>query len=123
MSKEDVIAKAKELSGRRAKPKACSDLPDGTKARKLPKDVRAGLEDHFGVKLAKVRVHSGGTAPDIAKSLKARAFTYGQDIYFKKAADSRKPEILAHELVHVIQYHKGKMPKKAKPGRVLVGKK
>lgn len=123
MSKDTVIAKAKSLEGRKAKYKNCETQPADTKVKKLPKDVKAGLEEHFKVKLDKVRVHTGGNVEEIAKSLKARAFVIDQNIYFRRPSEAKKAEVLAHELTHTMQLFGGKMKKKTKEGRALVCKK
>jgi len=75
MSIEDVKQAAESLKGKKAKLKRYQTEPADTKAKKLPKDVLKGLEDHFGIKLAKVRVHTGGNIKDVCKELKAQAFT------------------------------------------------
>lgn len=122
MSKEQVIQIAQSLQGKRSRLKSCDAEPSGTKEKKLPRDVRAGLEEHFKVKLSKVRVHTGGDIKEIATKLKAKAFTINQNIYFKKSADAKNPELLAHELTHVIQQGGGKMKKVTKPGKALISK-
>ncbi len=122
MSIDEVKQVAESLSGKKAKVKKYTTEPAGTKSVKLPKDVLKGLEEVFGTKLAKVRVHTGGNIKDICKELKAKAFTIGEDIYFLKPAAAKGNKLLAHELTHVIQQSQGRMPKKAKPGTALVCK-
>lgn len=122
MSKESVIAIAKSLAGKRAKLKRLQTEPTGTKEKKLPKDVREGLEEHFKIKLSKVRVHIGGNIKDVARELKAKAFTIDQNLYFAKSGDAKKSDLLAHELTHVIQQSGGKIKKKSKAGKALTSK-
>jgi uncharacterized protein DUF4157 len=122
MSIEEVKQIAESLSGKKAKVKKLKTEPADTKSKKLPKQVVKGLEEVFRAKLTKVRVHTGGNVKDVCKELKARAFTIGQDIYFKKPEDSKDHKKLAHELTHVIQQSQGRMPKKAKPGTALIAK-
>jgi Domain of unknown function (DUF4157) len=68
--------------------------------------VRAKLEPTIG-KLGDVRVHSDGTADALARSVRARAFTTGRDVFFARGeyrpqtADGNR--LLAHELTHVSQ--------------------
>ena len=121
MSSEDVKRIAAALTGKKARLKSVSALPADTKAAKLPRDVRNGLEDQFGAKLGKVRVHVGGNARDVCKAVKARAFTHGTDIYLAKPADAKNTDLLAHELTHVIQQGGGRLPK-PKAGKVLVSR-
>ena len=122
MGVEDVKRVAQGLARKKAKVRKLKTEPTGTTEKKLPKDVQKGLEEHFRAKLTKVRVHTGGNAKEVAKQLKAKAFTIGPNIYFAKPGDAKKHELLAHELTHVIQQSGGRMPVKAKPGTALVSK-
>jgi hypothetical protein len=87
----------------------------------MDRDVKAAPEEQFGANLSKVRVHTGGNAPEIAKGLGAKAFTIGNGIYFAKPGDANDPEVLAHELAHVIQQGNGRMPKE-KDGKALTSR-
>lgn len=120
---DDEIKKiTTQLKGKKAKVKSLDSKPEGTKAIKLPKDVKNGLEEHFGAKLTKVRVHFGGNAPQMCKELKARAFTMGNDIYVSKPGFAKDSHLLAHELTHVIQQAGGKKMPKAQEGKALTTK-
>ncbi|MCB1342326.1 MAG: DUF4157 domain-containing protein [Pseudooceanicola sp.] len=123
MSKEDVIQQAQSAEGKKARFKKLETEPTGTREKKLPKDVKAGLEEHFGVKLGKVRVHTGGNIKDICRELKTKVFTIDQNIYFAKTGDAKNTEILTAQLTQVIQMFNDKMKKKTKEGRAVVGKK
>lgn len=118
---EEVKAEVEAAKGKKAKRKTLKTAPEGTTEKKLPSDLRKGLEAHFGGNLGKVRVHSGGNAKDVCKELKARAFTVGNDIFVVKPAFAKDSAFLAHELAHVLQQGKGKMPK-AKDGVALTSK-
>jgi hypothetical protein len=54
-----------------------------------------------------VRVHTSAAADGLNRSLNARAFTTGRDIYFRQGhynpGSSGGRELLAHELTHVVQ--------------------
>jgi hypothetical protein len=73
----------------------------------LPEQLRGSFEDSLGVRLADVRVHTGGESADAAAGINARAFTVGQDIHF--AAGQYNPStpggkhLLAHEVAHTAQ--------------------
>ena len=58
-----------------------------------------------------VRVHANAHADGLNRSLQARAFTVGQDIYFRHGeyspGSSTGRELLAHELTHVVQQSPG----------------
>jgi hypothetical protein len=71
-----------------------------------PVDVRGlnpEVRDHF----PDVRVHADAAADTLARSVQARAFTTGSDVWF--AAGEYRPgtgegdRLLAHELAHVVQ--------------------
>lgn len=121
MKTEEIKKIAERLKGKKAKVKKLDKEPAGTKAKKLPKDVQAGLEEALGAKLDKVRVHTGGNAAELAKSLGAKAFTQGTDIYFAKPGDAKDAKLLAHELTHVVQQGNGRV-QKAQPGKALTTK-
>jgi hypothetical protein len=73
----------------------------------LPSDTAERLGALVGDSLSDVRVHADGQAAELARSVSARAFTVGSDMYF--AAGEYDPrgragqELLAHEAAHVTQ--------------------
>lgn len=64
---------------------------------------RAELEATFGKRLESVRLHTGADADVLSRSLGARAFTLGRDIFFSNQASPEDRELLTHEVTHVIQ--------------------
>jgi hypothetical protein len=73
----------------------------------LPDPARSKMESAFGADFSGIRVHSGPTATDLNERIQAKAFTTGNDIYFRDsvpdASTSSGQELLAHELTHTIQ--------------------
>ena len=73
----------------------------------LDSAARAQMEPAMGADFSGVRVHTGGQADTLNRNLSARAFTTGQDIFFKQGeyspGSSSGRELLAHELTHVVQ--------------------
>ncbi|MBN1136786.1 MAG: DUF4157 domain-containing protein [Anaerolineae bacterium] len=73
----------------------------------LAGNVRSFMEPRFGADFSGVRVHTGGEAADLNRSLRAQAFTHGSDIYLGAgSADlgtTAGKQLLAHELAHTIQ--------------------
>jgi hypothetical protein len=69
--------------------------------------VRAQMEPAFGADFGGVRVHTDGQADGLNRDLNARAFTTGQDIFFRRGeynpGSSGGRELLTHELTHVVQ--------------------
>jgi|GEM_PF-2214082 len=76
----------------------------------LAVDTREFFESRFGRSFSDVHVHTDTSAGEIAQSLNARAFTYGQHIYFAPGAyqpQSRTgQQLIAHELTHTLQQRK-----------------
>lgn len=73
----------------------------------LDAELRSSMEQAFGRDLSAVRVHTGGEADRLSRSLGAEAFTTGSDIYFRdgqyRPETEGGKELLAHELTHVAQ--------------------
>jgi len=69
--------------------------------------ARSWMEPKFGHDFSGVRVHTNSQAAESANSVRARAYTFGNNIvfgtgqYFPAAAVGR--QLLAHELAHVVQ--------------------
>jgi len=78
--------------------------------QQLPVGVKRRMEDSFGAEFGVVRVHVDAHSDRLNQSIQARAFTIGQDIFFKQGnfnpEDRSGLELIAHELTHVIQQHK-----------------
>jgi Domain of unknown function (DUF4157) len=51
--------------------------------RPLRPDIRGEMEAAFGTDLGRVRVHTGAMADQLSRDLGARAFTTGQDVFFR----------------------------------------
>ncbi|MFZ5543137.1 MAG: eCIS core domain-containing protein [Pseudomonadota bacterium] len=73
----------------------------------LDAEARAFFEQRLGRDLSDVRIHTDENAADAARSLQARAFTWGHHIAFASGeyqpGAERGRELLAHELAHVLQ--------------------
>ena len=73
----------------------------------LPGALRFFFEPRFGHAFGHVRVHTDGAAADGARAVQARAYTIGSDIVFGSGeyapATAQGMQLLAHELVHVVQ--------------------
>jgi Domain of unknown function (DUF4157) len=85
---------------------------------------RVVLEPFFpGLNLAEVRIHRDEAADRAARSLGARAFTLGRNIYFQAArfhpSSAQGLALLGHELEHARQVLSGGPVEAARPARVL----
>ena len=73
----------------------------------LDSGVRGNMESAFGADFKGVRVHADDRSDSLSRSLNAKAFTTGHDIFFRQGAyspgTSTGRELIAHELTHVVQ--------------------
>jgi hypothetical protein len=69
------------------------------------------MEPRFGVDFSHVRLHADSDAQETSSKLHARAFTYGDQIWLGNGESEQDRNLMAHELVHVVQ--QGVVP----PGR------
>jgi hypothetical protein len=109
------LAASAAVSGQLAKARgAGASLPDAT---------RAFFEPRYGRDLSNVRVHTDERAQGMAKELRAKAFTVGDDIFFNAGRyapnSSGGRRLLAHELTHVIQQSGGKPRIQREPDATL----
>ena len=96
------------------------DLDDDTAGRigrergggqPLDGGVQAQMGEAVGADFSGVRVHTSAESDALNRDLSARAFTTGQDIFFREGAyqphNAGGQELLAHELTHVVQQGSG----------------
>lgn len=73
----------------------------------LPKGTRSFMENAFSADFSSVKIHTGNQASQLSKGINAKAFTYGNEIYFDNGqynpASDQGRHLLAHELTHTIQ--------------------
>lgn len=77
------------------------------KGSPLDADVQTDVERQIGADLSEVRIHTDDAADDLARSVRAQAFTTGRDIFFRAGRydpdGGADRKLLTHELVHVAQ--------------------
>lgn len=87
----------------------------------LPGSTRRTYERSLGADFGAVRVHTGPRANDINLRLRSSAATTGHDIFFRAGeydpGSEAGQELLAHELVHVVQ-----QSAEAEPGLIQLGR-
>ncbi|MEO1401706.1 MAG: DUF4157 domain-containing protein [Cyanobacteria bacterium J06635_1] len=75
--------------------------------RSLETSVQTKMESAIGADFSGVRIHTGTQADQLSRSIQAKAFTTGKDVFFKQGEynpNSRSgQELLAHELTHTVQ--------------------
>jgi hypothetical protein len=73
----------------------------------LPESIQQDASKKLGRKFNDVRIHTDETADKLSRTVSARAFTIGKDIFFKggvfSPTSSAGRETLIHELTHVVQ--------------------
>jgi len=73
----------------------------------LDSGTRDQIAPTLGDSLSDVRVHTDETADALSRSVSARAFTTGSDLYFAQGeyqpGTNEGDKLLAHELSHVVQ--------------------
>lgn len=78
----------------------------------LPVSIQREASQSLGHDFNDVRIHTDEEAHRLSRSLHARAFTIGKDIFFKRgvfAPGTRSGrETLIHELAHVVQQSRGR---------------
>jgi hypothetical protein len=78
----------------------------------LPGETKDFMESSFGQDFSNVRVHTSGESDALNRSIGARAFTTGSDIFMRpneySPESTQGKELLAHELTHVVQQTGGK---------------
>jgi len=82
----------------------------------LDSGVQAQMGQALNTDFSGVRVHTDAGADGLNRSLSAKAFTTGSDIYFRQGeynpGSSSGRELLAHELTHVVQQNPDKVQTK-----------
>jgi hypothetical protein len=73
--------------------------------------MQEGMGQSMGHDFSGVRVHTSPEASELTQDLHAKAFTTGQDIFFREGtynpASSDGQKLIAHELTHVVQQSGG----------------
>jgi len=73
----------------------------------LSNEIRQPMEEAFGADFSSVKIHTDGRSHQLNQTIQARAFTTGQDIFFRQGEYNPQSyqgkELLAHELTHIVQ--------------------
>jgi plasmid stability protein len=110
-----VVAPSNDVIQREASSDAgqniAASLETAGTGQSLDGSSREYLEPKFGHDFANVKIHADGHADQMSKAVNARAFTTGQDVFFRqgeyKPQSSEGMHLLAHELTHTIQQSRG----------------
>ena len=73
-------------------------------------NIRKPMEQAFGADFGGVKVHTDSRSDQLNQSIQARAFTTGQNVFFRQGeynpGSRGGQELLAHELTHVVQQNR-----------------
>ncbi|MBD2497088.1 DUF4157 domain-containing protein [Nostoc sp. FACHB-280] len=73
----------------------------------LTESIREPMETAFGADFSGVKIHTDAQSDQLNQSIQAKAFTTGQDVFFRQGEYQPETrggqELLAHELTHVVQ--------------------
>ncbi|MBL1176280.1 eCIS core domain-containing protein [Pantanalinema sp. GBBB05] len=89
----------------------------------LAESIRQPMEHAFGgVDFSGVKVHTDAQSDQLNRSIQAKAFTNGQDVFFRQGAYQPEnrggQQLLAHELTHVVQQTNGQVKRLLQPSVV-----
>ena len=88
----------------------------------LAANIQQPMEQAFGADFSKVKVHTDTKADQLNQSIQAKAFTTGQDVFFRKGeynpGSRGGQELIAHELTHVVQQTRGALQRTPQPHEV-----
>ena len=88
------------------------DVSDGIAARiqakrgggsALDSSMRSRMEGAMGTSFKDVRIHRDAESDTLNRSITAKAFTTGSDIFLREDQNPNDSSLLAHELTHVVQ--------------------
>ncbi|WDD37034.1 DUF4157 domain-containing protein (plasmid) [Nostoc sp. UHCC 0926] len=75
--------------------------------QQIANNIRQPIEQAFGADFSGVKVHTDCQSDQLNRSIQARAFTTGQNVFFRQGeynpVSRGGQELLAHELSHVVQ--------------------
>ena len=77
----------------------------------LEADLQQSMGQAMGADFSGVRVHTDAQSDQLNRSIQAKAFTTGQDVFFRQGeynpGSRGGQELIAHELTHVVQQNGG----------------
>ena len=109
---KSLVQKRENLNGG----EASTDLESSIQSARgggqaLDTGLQTKMGQAMGADFSSVKVHTDSQSDQLNKSIQAKAFTTGQDVFFRQGAyepSSRGgQELIAHELTHVVQQNGG----------------
>jgi hypothetical protein len=85
----------------------------------LAENLQRSMGKAMGADFSGVKVHTDSQSDQLNQSIQARAFTTGQDVFFRQGeynpGSRGGQELLAHELTHVVQQNENHLSKSSLP--------
>lgn len=85
----------------------------------LADNIREPIEQAFSADFSKVKIHTDAQSNQLNQLMQAKAFTTGQDVFFRQGKYNPKSregqELLIHELTHVVQQSGGAVQRSSLP--------
>ncbi|BBD61874.1 hypothetical protein NIES2109_47090 [Nostoc sp. HK-01] len=82
----------------------------------LAETIKQPMEQAFGADFSGVKIHTDAQSDQMNQSIQAKAFTTGQDIFFRQGnydpGSRGGQELIAHELTHVVQQNQSRIQTK-----------
>ncbi|WP_055077250.1 DUF4157 domain-containing protein [Pseudanabaena sp. 'Roaring Creek'] len=119
MEEEDEELQMKSLVQRRGDidgGEASTDLESSIQSARgsgqsLDSNLQAKMGQAMGADFSGVKIHTDSQSDRLNKSIQAKAFTTGQDVFFRQGeynpSSKNGQELIAHELTHVVQQNGG----------------
>lgn len=91
--------------------------------RLMENNVRKRMEQGFGADFSGVKIHTDAQSDQLNRSIQARAFTTGHDVFFRQGeynpGSRGGQELIAHELTHVVQQNDSQLQRKLEEQKLL----
>jgi hypothetical protein len=115
---KSLVQKSGNLDGGEASTDLESSIQSARgSGQSLDPNLQAKMGQAMGADFSDVKVHTDSQSDQLNQSIQAKAFTTGQDVFFRKGAydpnSKGGQELIAHELTHVVQQNTGAIQKKA----------
>ncbi len=108
LQRSPLVQRREKISGGEASEDLESSIQSARGGgQSLDSNLQVKMGQAMGADFSRVKVHTDDRSDQLNKSIQAKAFTTGQDVFFRQGAyqpSSRGgQELIAHELTHVVQ--------------------
>jgi Domain of unknown function (DUF4157) len=111
LQRSPSLAVGEAIAGGEASPDLASTLNRAGSGQPLDPALQQSMGQAMGADFSRVRVHTDERADQLNRSLQAKAFTTGQDVFFRQGTYEPSSlggqKLIAHELTHVVQQREG----------------